>query len=230
MLRQVELRRPRRQCRRGDFPGVVPPLGAGDCRRRARAAADDQLSRPLLRTSRASCQRCSPPATSPWCDNIATPARETCDDIVTTALHDGRRRSAAAAGDRHVALAMGRRAPRGVSAPGARLGRGCCGRCSAARCRTAATGARVNVGPVAAERPYEQQSVPGYRQIVDLSPANDSRFLDAVGQSGHFLSPHYDDLLADWQAVRHHKMRMDRAAIDERGDRPAAAAAGRRAK
>ncbi len=56
--------------------------------------------------------------------------------------------------------------------------------------------------------------VPGYREIIDLSPANDSRFLDAVGESGHPLSPHYDDFLKDWRAVAHKKMRMDRADID----------------
>ena len=74
----------------------------------------------------------------------------------------------------------------------------------------------VNVGAVAVDRPFLQTEVPGYRQIVDLSPANDSRFLDAVGQSGHFLSPHYADFLDDWRAVRHKPMRMDRGAI-ERG-------------
>ena len=41
-----------------------------------------------------------------------------------------------------------------------------------------------------------------------------SRFLDAVGQGGHFLSPHYDDFLGDWKAVRHKKMRMTRADAD----------------
>jgi penicillin G amidase len=71
----------------------------------------------------------------------------------------------------------------------------------------------VNVGTVDAATPFDQRAVPGYRQIVDLSPANDSRFIDAVGQSGHFLSPYYDDFQRDWQAVRHRPMRMDRAAI-----------------
>jgi len=74
----------------------------------------------------------------------------------------------------------------------------------------------VNVGPVAADHLYEQRSIPGYRQIVDLSPANESRFLDAVGESGHFLSKHYDDYLRDWQQVRHRPMRMNRDDI-ERG-------------
>ena len=74
----------------------------------------------------------------------------------------------------------------------------------------------VNVGVTAADHPYEVHTIPGYREIIDLSPANDSRFLDAVGESGHVLSPHYDDFLNDWRAVRHRKMRMDRADI-ERG-------------
>jgi penicillin amidase len=72
----------------------------------------------------------------------------------------------------------------------------------------------VNVGPVAADAPFEQRNVPGYREIIDLSPANDSRFLDAVGQSGHFLSSHYADFLPDWHDVKHRKMRMERADID----------------
>jgi len=42
-----------------------------------------------------------------------------------------------------------------------------------------------------------------------------SRFADAVGESGHFLSKHYDDFLPDWQAVRHRPMRMDRKAIEK---------------
>ncbi len=74
----------------------------------------------------------------------------------------------------------------------------------------------VNVGTVDAAAKYEQHLIPGYREIIDLSPANDSRFADAVGQSGHFLSSHYDDRLSDWQHVRHIRMRMTREAA-ERG-------------
>jgi penicillin G amidase len=73
----------------------------------------------------------------------------------------------------------------------------------------------VDVGPVFSPKPFEQHSLPGYRQIVDLSPANDSRFLDAVGQSGQVLSPHYDDALPLWAAGKHRRMLMDRAAIEK---------------
>src|SRR5258708_7650291 len=73
---------------------------------------------------------------------------------------------------------------------------------------------RVVPLPDAGAHPCEQHLVHGYREIIDLSPANDSRFLDAVGQSGHFLSKHYDDFLADWQKVKHRRMRMERADIE----------------
>ncbi|HMB78919.1 MAG TPA: penicillin acylase family protein, partial [Vicinamibacterales bacterium] len=73
----------------------------------------------------------------------------------------------------------------------------------------------VNVGVSAADHPYEVHTIPGYREIIDLSGA-DSRFLDAVGESGHPFSTHYDDFLNDWRAVKHRKMRMDRADV-ERG-------------
>ena len=73
----------------------------------------------------------------------------------------------------------------------------------------------INASPVASDHPYEQRHVPGYREIVDLSPANDSRFLSDVGQSGHPLSPHYDDYLARWKDVRHFPMQMDRAEIEK---------------
>jgi penicillin amidase len=74
----------------------------------------------------------------------------------------------------------------------------------------------VDVGVTAADHPYEAHTVPGYREIIDLSPANDSRFQDAVGESGHLLSPHYDDALKAWHDVQHRKMRMTRADV-ERG-------------
>jgi len=71
-------------------------------------------------------------------------------------------------------------------------------------------------GIVSIEGAYDQRSIPSFRQVIDLSPRNDSRFLDAVGESGHPLSAHYADWLEDWAAVRYKPMRMDRQAV-ERG-------------
>jgi len=150
---------------------------------------------------------------SPWCDDVRTPARETCDDTVLTALH-------AAVGDltRQLGGDMTRwrwdavhRAVfphQGLDA--VRLLRPLLSR----SIPHGGDWSTVDVGPVVANRPYDQRSIASYRQIVDLSPANDSRFLAAVGESGHPLSKHYDDFLADWAAVRHRPMRMDRKDVE----------------
>jgi len=38
-----------------------------------------------------------------------------------------------------------------------------------------------------------------YRQVIDLSEIERSRYMHPMGQSGHLLSPQYDDLLPLWQ-------------------------------
>ncbi|MDR1989613.1 MAG: penicillin acylase family protein [Acidobacteriaceae bacterium] len=151
---------------------------------------------------------------SPWCDNVTTPEVETCEDAVTSALD-------AALADLHQrtkrplpfwrwdAVHHAVFPHQGLDSVG--LLRPFLSRSMP----SAGDWSTVNVGSVATDALYEQHAVPGYRQIVDLSPANDSRFADAVGESGHFLSPHYDDYLSDWQAVRHRKMRMDREEIED---------------
>ena len=151
---------------------------------------------------------------SAWCDDVRTEKRETCDDAVAGALRQAvedleRRLGRDVARWRWdaVHLAVFPHALDSVGALRPLLSRSL---------GIGGDWSTVNVGVTAADHPYEVHTVPGYREIIDLSFANDSRFLDAVGESGHFLSPHYDDFLKDWRAVRHRKMRMDRAEI-ERG-------------
>lgn len=152
---------------------------------------------------------------SQWCDDVRTPRRETCDDAVSAALH---------AGVVDLRTRLGRDVSRwrwdaAHRAVFAHSGLDSVGALRPFLSRSAPHGgdwSTVNVGPVVANHPFDQHSIPGYRQIVDLSPANDSRFLDAVGQSGHPMSKHYDDFIADWQVVRHRRMRMNREDI-ERG-------------
>jgi penicillin amidase len=150
-----------------------------------------------------------------WCDDVRTAARERCAAPVTAALREGLQQLSERLGPDVTSWRWGavHRATfphQGLDA--IPLLRRLFSRATA----SAGDWSTVNVGAVAADRPFEQRSIPGYRQIVDLSPANDSRFLDAVGQSGHVLSPHYDDFLDDWRAVRHRPMRMERADV-ERG-------------
>ena len=148
-----------------------------------------------------------------WCDNVATPMKESCDDAVSTALH-------AAVED--LAERMGREPGRwrwdtvheavfphqgldAVAALRPLLGR---------RVPIGGDWSTVNVAPIATGAPYTTTSIPGFRQIVDLSPANDSRFLESVGPSGHFLSQYYASFLEDWRTVRYRTMRMDRLKVE----------------
>jgi penicillin amidase len=153
------------------------------------------------------------PQAAKWCDDVASRQVESCDEAVTAALTRGLADLSARLGSdmsrwRWDAVHPAVFPHSGLDA------------LQAIRpflSRSVPNGgdwATVNVGPVDAEHAFEQHTVPGYREIVDLSPANDSRFMIDVGQSGLQMSPHYDDYLENWRAVRHRKMRMERADIE----------------
>jgi penicillin G amidase len=151
---------------------------------------------------------------SPWCDDPTTSSRETCDDAVTSAL-----RASVADLEQRMNGDMSRWRWDRVHSAEFPHQLGLVAMLRPFFNRSVPNGgdwSTVDVGTSAPEHPYDQRSLPGYREIIDLSPANDSWFLADVGQSGHFLSPHYDDFLADWRAVRLRTMRMDRTDI-ERG-------------
>jgi penicillin amidase len=149
-----------------------------------------------------------------WCDDVATAKHETCDDAVLGALHQGVDDLAHLMGNDmtrwrwdtvHRAVFPHTLDAVAVLRPILSRSIGIGGDWST-----------VDVGVTAADHPFEAHTVPGYREIVDLSAANDSRIQDAVGQSGHPLSSHYDDALKTWRDVQHRKMRMTRADV-ERG-------------
>jgi penicillin amidase len=149
-----------------------------------------------------------------WCDDTRTPAAETCDEAVTAALRGAVRDLADRLGSD-----MSRWRWDGVHrAVFPHQGLDVVRQLRPLLSRSTPTGgdwSTVNVGSVSTDQPYEQRSVAGYRSIVDLSPANDSRFIIDLGQSGHPLSAHYDDFLDDWRAVRHRPMRTNRAEIEK---------------
>jgi penicillin G amidase len=73
----------------------------------------------------------------------------------------------------------------------------------------------INIGAFTFDDTFEQYGIAGYRQVVDLSRQDGSYFIQAIGQSGHFLSPHYDDYLNRWLAIRYLPMRFERARVDQ---------------
>jgi penicillin G amidase len=148
-----------------------------------------------------------------WCDNKSTAAPESCDDAVTKALHEAvadlsRRLGGNIDRWRWDAVHSAVFPHQGLDAVAALRP------LISRSIPTAGDWSSVNIGTVAADQRYEQHLVPGYREIIDLSPANDSRFQDALGQSGHPMSKHYADGLENWRAVKHRKMRMDRKEIE----------------
>jgi penicillin amidase len=148
-----------------------------------------------------------------WCDDVETAERERCEAIVSKALREAVVELRERMGD-DVRQWRWKDVHRAVFP---HSGLDAIGLVRPLISRSRASGgdwSTVNVGAIAVDRPFNQTDVPGYRQIIDLSPSNDSRFLDAVGQSGHLLSPYYDDSLDDWQAVRLKSMLMDRGAIE----------------
>jgi len=160
-------------------------------------------------------QTLTDPKAAAWCDDVKSPRVETCNDAVTLALSHGvadltKRLGSDIARWRWDAVHPAVFPHSGLDAVAAMR---------PLLSRAVPNGgdwSTVNVGPIEVDHPFEQHTVSGYREIIDLSPANDSRFLIDVGQSGHPMSPHYDDFLPDWRVVKHRKMRMERADI-ERG-------------
>jgi penicillin G amidase len=61
---------------------------------------------------------------------------------------------------------------------------------------------------------FVQTTGASYRQILDLSDWDKSTMTNVPGEVGDPRSPHYDDLLADWQAGRYHPLPYSRAAVE----------------
>lgn len=59
----------------------------------------------------------------------------------------------------------------------------------------------------------DQTLVASYRQVVDVGNWDASRFVIPLGQSGHPLSAHYDDLLPLWHEGRYAPMAFSEAAV-----------------
>lgn len=52
------------------------------------------------------------------------------------------------------------------------------------------------------DAPFASVHGPSYRAVYDLADLDNSRFMQASGQSGHLLSPHYSDLNRRWRDGR----------------------------
>jgi len=85
----------------------------------------------------------------------------------------------------------------------------------------------LNIGPLPAagsvvtihnsqyefDRPFEVSLAPSARQIVDWSVPDSMFSIIAPGQSGQWMSPHYDDQVGLWQQGGYHRWAMSKAAV-----------------
>ncbi len=63
---------------------------------------------------------------------------------------------------------------------------------------TSGDGFTINAGMWDHKNPYEMESGGVIRMVVDFSDFENSTIISPPGQSGHFKSPHYDDLAEMW--------------------------------
>ena len=136
-----------------------------------------------------------------WCDDVATPARETCQETVGNALDHALAKLGARFGgdptdwrwgDAHYAHfrhpvfgwipVLNRLADIRIPVDGGAF--------------------TVNRGQHRSSHekaPYASVHGAGYRAVYDLSDLDRSLFIQATGQSGHLTSPHYRDLTPLWR-------------------------------
>ena len=53
-------------------------------------------------------------------------------------------------------------------------------------------------------KPYTVYCIPALRQVVDLGDLSNTQMVHSVGQSGHPMSPHYDDFIDLWRNFLYH--------------------------
>ncbi|MFZ1816182.1 MAG: penicillin acylase family protein [Rhizobiaceae bacterium] len=68
------------------------------------------------------------------------------------------------------------------------------------------------------DHPYRNVHSSAYRGWYDLGELDSSQFIISTGQSGHFLSPHYDDLADLWAQSEYVSMNTSREAYEEGAD------------
>ncbi len=136
-----------------------------------------------------------------WCDDRSSAKVETCDGLLRTALDATLDELEAAHGDDPSAWRWG-------DAHYALFRHPLFGRIAALRgitdIRIASDGGAYTVNRAQhrfsdPEKPFASIHGPGYRAIYDLADLDRSKFIQATGQSGNFLSAHYRDLTEKWR-------------------------------
>ncbi|HKF43985.1 MAG TPA: penicillin acylase family protein [Thermoanaerobaculia bacterium] len=139
---------------------------------------------------------------SPWCDNVRTPAKESCGEWKSASL------------SRAVALLEEKM---GADPAGwkwgkihhARFPHGVFDRVPVLRAlfsleaEAGGDASTVNVGSYRRDGSFLMTDGPSYRQVLDLSDFSRSLYVNTTGQSGNVLDRHYRDFLPLWRDGRY---------------------------
>ena len=147
---------------------------------------------------------------SKWCDDVRTPATETCGELLSTslerALADVQHYAGLRWGDVHRAEARHRP-----------LSRSWLRRYFDITVASGGDGYTLNVGRMDwgdAAEPFANRHAASLRAIYDLADPEASLFIHPTGQSGNPLSAHYHDLTPLWARGQYIPMIMNRAALE----------------
>jgi penicillin amidase len=151
--------------------------------------------------------------TDRWCDDIRTQPAETCAVVLGAALADGLAEMAKRQGNDDFRSWRWDRVHQ-TQFPHQPLDESPLKPIFSRSIPNGGDAFTVNVAPIRSSDLYNQRHIPSYREIIDLSDLNASRFMFAPGQSGHFLSGNYSNLIERWQRVEYLPMRFDSQAID----------------
>jgi len=77
----------------------------------------------------------------------------------------------------------------------------------------------VNASFFLFDKPYRTEYGVSYRQIIDLADMKNSVFVLPSGQSGHFLSRHYDDQIKLWLEGKYYPMLFHREDIEKESEK-----------
>lgn len=151
-----------------------------------------------------------------WCDDVRTPAAESCDDMLSRSLQatldDLSRRYGADPrrwrwGDAHPAVSEHRPFSR----------HWLLARLFELRVPSGGDPSSINVArhnPWDAAEPLANRWAASLRAIYDLAEPENSLFIHSSGQGGHLLSPHYRDMSPLWAQNRYLPMVMNRQRIE----------------
>ncbi len=152
-----------------------------------------------------------------WWDDRTTPGvTETRDDILTRAFEQGYAAAVEALGsdparwrwgDVHTATFANQTfGQSGIAPIEALFNRG----------PVAASGGadQVNNTSWSTNDPFNVETVPSMRQIIDLSDLSRSLMMHTTGQSGHPFHRHYADFIDPWRLIDYHPTLWDRADVE----------------